>query len=754
MLIILSIARACGLRPERPTYRDASWWRDADNHLRDLRGRKPYQQSVLVRLCSVSDRPRQWSSVACQELDSVHLEGVPHESRLLLEETDSSKDTKASWVNLLEFDCEREASKKQGCVGRHDGGYHWLPNFGELSHVPPSEISLLRVVATRPQTIYQEQPWSPYGYPAPLTTLRVSLSPNGVRMVSLNMHRPPSPAVPLLGLPEPALQSIDRKLTTEPIIEGQPESPSDYDWGDTLLSLAMAHFVPLPEGAHTPAPAADPDAGSSLDAALAAIEVPLLDARGKHIPRSQRRPSAELASLVTWLKRQLDLLAPAEARALRRQLGHARASPRGGGAPAGDDMDADADDASACSGAAACGEAGASPTDPKFAPGGARDGCGPHAPFPQPHRGPCVIRYVTFAPGAAEAGATRALASFTKYYLTKAGPIDMERARRKLDMAQSEYKAGWNPPYLHTRTAGNYRLQGKHGLAIGYTLLVRCGPTLKHWQSCVNVAARETFPEVRRFIQTKPIFRLADKHYLGVGESTKLDLTSACAEAAAVVSIGKRPYFEWRMAFAEVAAAQCPPWNIMRAAQDALVANLDKACVDSKGPLGVVAGVICDPSWITHFLLQQKHLVDGVDLKLKEVAGERYGLVFERVPFEVMLALHNPLVVKRIEEAPWPEKEALLVVSEAIYGDGRLVDDPSAVVPRLGWLRGPNRWGSAEVEHRTAILSLTSETDRQALQAAIETRKLAGKLHQVIKNNDVFKNEDGLVLFSIVTSTT
>jgi len=330
----------------------------------------------------------------------------------------------------------------------------------------------------------------------------------------------------------------------------------------------------------------------------------------------------------------------------------------------------------------------------------------------------------------------------------------MERARRKLDMAQSEYKAGWNPPYLHTRAAGNYRLQGKHGLAIGYTLLVRCGPTLKHWQSCVNVAARETFPEVRRFIQTKPIFRLADKHYLGVGESTKLDLTSACAEAAAVVSIGKRPYFEWRMAFAEVAAAQCPPWNIMRAAQDALVANLDKACVDSKGPLGVVAGVICDPSWITHFLLQQKHLVDGVDLKLKEVAGERYGLVFERVPFEVMLALHNPLVVKRIEEAPWPEKEALLVVSEAIYGDGRLVDDPSAVVPRLGWLRGPNRWGSAEVEHRTAILSLTSETDRQALQAAIETRKLAGKLHQVIKNNDVFKNEDGLVLFSIVTSTT
>jgi hypothetical protein len=236
----------------------------------------------------------------------------------------------------------------------------------------------------------------------------------------------------------------------------------------------------------------------------------------------------------------------------------------------------------------------------------------------------------------------------------------------------------------------------------------------------------------------------------------------------------------------------------MRSAMDAILINFPQACTDSIGPTGARDGVICDPSWITAFILKQEHLREGIEIK--EAPGEKFGLVFDRRPgdanlspqtshtsitfarsrtfAEYTLALKIPLthvdshcaaadVLLVIDDATLSARfdaetkvgrDIVTYVSEAVYGDATLLDHLADDHPdaRLGWLRGPERFGTASVEKRTAIVRLPRSVDRDAVQQAFSDGKLNGITPHisVLFDNDVVKNIDGFVLMNIVASGT
>jgi len=346
------------------------------------------------------------------------------------------------------------------------------------------------------------------------------------------------------------------------------------------------------------------------------------------------------------------------------------------------------------------------------------------------------------------------LRDFETYFLTQKGPFTMEAARRRLDERQSEYTDGWNPPWLHTRHAGNNRARNKHGKAVAYTLLVRCGPSPSHWWSCVNVAATFAFTNVKSFVQKSPVFVLSPKF---MPERPELpSLAAPCADAVAATGISKALYGYYREAFAHVPEAQCPPYATMRSAMDAILINFPQACTDSIGPTGARDGVICDPSWITAFILKQEHLREGIEIK--EAPGEKFGLVFDRRPADVLLVIDDATLSARFDAETKVGRDIVTYVSEAVYGDATLLDHLADDHPdaRLGWLRGPERFGTASVEKRTAIVRLPRSVDRDAVQQAFSDGKLNGITPHisVLFDNDVVKNIDGFVLMNIVASGT
>ena len=377
----LRVALACAftLAPANglETHLSASWWRDLDDRVSHLHGRGTYSRSELRRLCHIphSSSPRRWAERACNHLDPT----VARESdmRLLLTEKDHSwKESKVmdSWRRLLPLDCE--AKDPTHC--RLGGDDVSLPKFEELERVPTSEVTLLMRSRSKfeGEDAFEELPWQAHAYPTPWKVLRISLTPNGVRFFSLGAHRDVGTPTHLLGLPEAQLTALEHRLTSAHHA-GLGMAPEDTGWGASLLAAAQQHYVSTTGEATA---AGGGTHGGPLAAALAAIAVPMHRADGRSIPRASRAASPELKSVVSWLRPQLDALAPAEARALRHALGHARATPAQRRAPAPGPTGGDG----LCRTAAECGEAGVPASDARFQPGGPRDGCGPDAPWPQP----------------------------------------------------------------------------------------------------------------------------------------------------------------------------------------------------------------------------------------------------------------------------------------------------------------------------------------------------------------------------------
>jgi hypothetical protein len=199
------------------------------------------------------------------------------------------------------------------------------------------------------------------------------------------------------------------------------------------------------------------------------------------------------------------------------------------------------------------------------------------------------------------------------------------------------------------------------------------------------------------------------------------------------------------------------------ATRDALPAPLHRHRPPAAGPLGTYTGALCDPSWMLAHILTLDHLVDGVmirgDPKLEYDLGP-YGLVFEPQPTQVFFVIEDAELARTFGAEPEPGRALLAHIGEAMgWGADYLIEKyrsenlpPNTPLVRLGWERGKLRWGTAPIEHRTAIVRVGSPFDRSLLKKA----KIAGVRMEfgTIYNNDAFENLDAFVLHNIVATGT
>jgi len=238
----LPLASSAAAPPPLSARRAASWWSDLDNIRLSPAGSGSYAGSELQRLCRVSTEAgttaARWSALACSGLEASTASGA---TRLLLIETDSKPSSQKSWRNLLDL-----KPRKKGAEGIFKGDGGTIPDWSDLELVPRSEVTLLKQVSGGGSSaIYAEQSYDHSGYPGELKQVRVSLTPNGVRFVSLGAHRVEGAGarVAVFSIAESTMRAMEARLTTdkEPSMGG--EAPEETEWGSELFGTAQQHFT-------------------------------------------------------------------------------------------------------------------------------------------------------------------------------------------------------------------------------------------------------------------------------------------------------------------------------------------------------------------------------------------------------------------------------------------------------------------------------------------------------------------------------
>ena len=349
---------------------------------------------------------------------------------------------------------------------------------------------------------------------------------------------------------------------------------------------------------------------SVLDKQLSAIAI------DPSSSKSSRQPSAELKHVVEWVAGQLDLLGSDRARELRRHLSAQLHPPENPGVST-------------------------FLLHPHEDQGERREGCRPGDVWPT--GGPCVIRYTWWLRLSKERRKLFFTNIFSVYWLTLE-TLPMYTALVVLDTKMSEYalhqKRGTQPALPHTRTAKGGKKKREIGLRVASTLLRQCGPTLLHWYSCINLAAKHTFADVSRFSTLKPTFSLVS--YDEKAQDKKA-ITHACADVNSASGGSKALHQYKREAFKEIPTAQCPRWSVMREAVTESMGEWPTSCTDSTGPFGL-SGVICDPGWLGRTLLDIPHVLKGVTLPKAPAVKAMYSNTRLMSPSDVTLGGLRSLV--------------------------------------------------------------------------------------------------------------